>query len=67
MNKRVVVGILIFVLSTLAMAGAVLLFKSVPNVEVFTPKEAAIMVGGVMLGAIGITGIIFALCVMFDE
>lgn len=57
MNKRVLGGILLFVVSILAIVGAVLLFNSVPNVEVFTPKEAAVMAAGVMLGIIGVVGI----------
>lgn len=67
MNKRVLAAILIFILSILAIVGAVLLFINVPNVEVFTPKEAGIMAGGVMLSVIGIAGIISALSIIFCE
>ena len=67
MNKRVLGGILLFVVSILAIVGAVLLFINVPNAEVCTPKEAGIMAGGVMLSLVGIAGIVSALSIIFCE
>ena len=67
MRKRTIIAVLIFVLSILAIIGAVLLFINMPNAEVYTPKEAGIMAGGVMLGLVGIIGIMSALGIMFCE
>jgi len=58
MKRKIFFSIAIMIVSMALIIGAIFLFKQVPNVETFTPKEAGIMALGTMMCISAITGII---------
>lgn len=58
MKRKIFFSIAIMIASIALIIGAIFLFRQVPNVETFTPKEAGTMALGTMMCVAAATGII---------
>lgn len=65
--KRIIIGIAIILASITSMVGASIVFRSIPNVQEFTNKEAMQATFATMLIILGITGFIAGFVVMLIE